>query len=83
MPERGVSKRVAVKFDEVGSDGRLSKAAAERAVMEPQAEPGTQPEAAPARRQLASVMIEIDPTADERSPSAPSPSAALADAWKA
>jgi chromosome segregation protein len=84
MPERGVSKRVAVKFDEVGSDGRLSKAASERAVMEPQAEPDTEPEAAPARRQLASVMIEIDPTLEEpRAPAAPSPSAALADAWKA
>ena len=83
MPERGVSKRVAVKFDEVGSDGRLSKAASERAVLEPQAETETRPEAAPVRKQLASVMIEIDPTADERSPSAPSPSAALADAWKA
>ena len=84
MPERGVSKRVAVKFDEVGSDGRLSKAASERAVMEPQAEPDTEPEAAPARRQLASVMIEIDPTREEpRAPAAPSPSAALADAWKA
>ena len=76
MPERGVSKRVAVKFDEVGSDGRLSKAAAERAVMEPQAE-------APTSKPLASVMIEIDPTLDaptvsEKAP----PSAALADAWK-
>ena len=79
MPERGVSKRVAVKFDEVGHDGRLSKAAAERAVLEPQAE-------ASAERPLASVMIEIDPVADAQEPQQSprqSPSAALADAWKA
>jgi len=38
MPERGVSRRVAVKFDEVGADGRLNKAAAERAAMEPQSD---------------------------------------------
>jgi chromosome segregation protein len=76
MPERGVSKRVAVKFDEVGHDGRLSKAAAERAVLEPQAE-------ASAERPLASVMIEIDPTLDAPAVSEkPLPSAALADAWK-
>jgi chromosome segregation protein len=76
MPERGVSKRVAVKFEEVGVDGRLSKAAAERAVMEPQAE-------APASKPLASVMIEIDPTLDAPAVSEkPLPSAALADAWK-
>ena len=75
MPERGVSKRVAVKFEEVGVDGRLTKAAAERAAMEPQAE-------APAAKPLASVMIEIDPTTESPKPAAPSPSAALADAWK-
>ena len=76
MPERGVSKRVAVKFEEVGVDGRLSKAAAERAVMEPQAE-------APASKPLASVMIEIDPTLDAPAVSEKAlPSAALADAWK-
>ena len=77
MPERGVSKRVAVKFEEVGQDGRLSKAAAERASIEPQAAETA------AAKPLASVMIEIDPMIDAKTPAAPSPSAALADAWKA
>jgi chromosome segregation protein len=36
QPERGVSKRVTVRVDEVGDDGRLSKAAAARAVETPQ-----------------------------------------------
>jgi hypothetical protein len=79
MPERGVSKRVAVRFDEVGHDGRLTKAAAERAVLEPQAG-----DDAPRQQPLASVMIEIDPVADaQHQQPKPSPSAALADAWKA
>lgn len=40
MQERGVSKRVKVKFDEVGEDGTLAEAAAARAsVAEPAAEP--------------------------------------------
>jgi chromosome segregation protein len=34
MPQRGVSKRVAVKFEEVGADGRLAKSATERAERE-------------------------------------------------
>ena len=34
QPERGVSKRVTVRVDEVGEDGRISKAATERAVEE-------------------------------------------------
>jgi len=68
MPERGVSRRVAVKFDEVGADGRLNKAAAERAALEPQAaEPAEPP------------MVEI-----ETFPSAamPAPSVNLAKAWE-
>jgi hypothetical protein len=31
MPQRGVSRRVAVRFEEVGSDGRLSREAQGRA----------------------------------------------------
>jgi len=72
MPERGVSRRVAVKFDEVGVDGRLSKAASERAVTETQADAETV--------QKASVEVEVMP---ERAvaESAVGPSGALANAW--
>lgn len=38
QPERGVSKRVTVRIDEVGEDGRLSKAATERAHDAPQSD---------------------------------------------
>ncbi|MFM2165441.1 MAG: Chromosome partition protein Smc, partial [Planctomycetota bacterium] len=69
MPERGVSRRVAVKFDEVGADGRLNKAAAERAVLEPQA--ADEPESRP----LASVEIETIPATL-------APSKSLAGAWE-
>ena len=80
MPERGVSRRVAVKFDEVGADGRLSKAANERAVAEPQAD-AEQAEASPS---LASVEIEVMPDRPSvaQSESLPQhPSGALANAW--
>jgi chromosome segregation protein len=69
MPERGVSRRVAVKFDEVGVDGRLNKAAAERAALEPQAEERP-------RNALASVEIETIPA------STAAPSSSLANAWE-
>ena len=36
QPERGVSKRVTVRVDEVGEDGRISKAATARADTERQ-----------------------------------------------
>ena len=86
MPERGVSRRVAVKFDEVGSDGRLSKAANERAVVETQAdesegfEAAGAPLAPAASAPKASVEIEVMP---ERVPAEPvrSPSGALTNAW--
>jgi chromosome segregation protein len=80
MPERGVSRRVAVKFDEVGADGRLSKAANERAVAEPQAD-AEQAEVSPS---LASVEIEVMPDRPivAQSESLPQhPSGALANAW--
>ena len=67
MPERGVSRRVAVKFDEVGADGRLNKAAAERAALEPQAEEPAEPP-----------LVEIETVATK--PAAPSSS--LAQAWQ-
>ncbi len=75
MPERGVSRRVAVKFDEVGADGRLSKAANERAVAEPQADAATE--------RKATVEIEVMPDRPEREAPEPAanPSGALANAW--
>ncbi len=36
MPQRGVSRRVAVRFEQVGHDGRLSKDAVEQAELEAQ-----------------------------------------------
>ena len=86
MPERGVSRRVAVRFEEVGHDGRLHKAAAERAVTEAQAgdEPapaaGETPAQAPPRASAALAEVEIEVVATK--PPAASPSASLADAWK-
>jgi hypothetical protein len=80
MPERGVSRRVAVKFDEVGADGRLTKAANERAVAEPQSD-AEQAEASPS---LASVEIEVMPDRPSvaESENVPQhPSGALANAW--
>lgn len=38
MPERGVSRRVTVKFDEVGADGAIAKDAVERETPEPKRE---------------------------------------------
>jgi len=79
MPERGVSRRVAVKFDEVAADGRLSKAANERAMVETQADAETV--------QKAPVEIEVMPdrVAPEFDRVAPEPAAgpsgALANAW--
>ncbi|MCE2883580.1 MAG: chromosome segregation protein SMC [Planctomycetaceae bacterium] len=72
MPERGVSRRVAVKFDEVGVDGRLSKAASERAVTETQADADTV--------RKASVVIEVMPDRAAAEP-VTGPSGALANAW--
>ncbi|MDI9404535.1 MAG: hypothetical protein QM516_11745, partial [Limnohabitans sp.] len=79
MPERGVSRRVAVKFDEVAADGRLSKAANERAMVETQADAETV--------QKASVEIEVMPDRIapefDRVAAEPTagPSGALANAW--
>ncbi|MFZ4750526.1 MAG: chromosome segregation protein SMC [Phycisphaerales bacterium] len=84
MPERGVSRRVAVKFDEVGADGRLNKAASERAALEPQADDRAPERAAeapaesmPDTRGELGIEIETIPQ-----PSLPAPSASLATAWK-
>jgi chromosome segregation protein len=86
MPERGVSRRVAVKFDEVGADGRLSKAASERAAVETQSDAPAPNALTAAPNALASVEIEVMP---ERAASADAaldaeaanPSGALANAW--
>ncbi len=80
MPERGVSRRVAVKFDEVGADGRLSKAANERAVAEPQAEDGLDERITP----KASIEIEVmpeRPRVESAEDQPQNPSGALANAW--
>ncbi len=79
MPERGVSRRVAVKFDEVGADGRLAKAAAERAVVEAQMD---EPTDAPTRSTV-SVLAEVEIEIIATTPALPekSPSNALAQAW--
>ncbi|MDZ4830115.1 MAG: chromosome segregation protein SMC [Phycisphaerae bacterium] len=67
MPQRGVSKRVAVKFEEVAADGKLSKAATERAERETAASP----------------IVEVDSDAIDRALTQQRlPSTALADAWK-
>ena len=41
MPQRGVSRRVAVRFEQVGNDGRLSKDAVEQAEREAEEAVGT------------------------------------------
>jgi len=46
MQERGVSKRVSVKFDQVGSNGQIKQGAGQ-AEDEPSAKPARNPEAAP------------------------------------
>ncbi len=71
MPERGVSRRVAVKFDEVGVDGRLNKAAAERAAVEPQAADVAESETAEPP------LVEVESRAQ-----VPGPSKSLANAWQ-
>ncbi len=78
MPQRGVSRRVSVRFDEVSADGRLSKAAAERAEQEPQVD-------ASQGSGNARVELEVAPfTMDASAVPVPSPrkaSDALANAW--
>ncbi len=84
MPERGVSRRVAVRFEEVGHDGRLHKAAAERAATEAQAD-GPEAPTPPARPRASSALAEVEietMPATPPSPQSPAPSASLADAWK-
>ncbi len=81
MPERGVSRRVAVKFDEVGVDGRLTKAASERALAEPQAVETPIAQVELVAEEATSVsrpqtIIEVLPLKTS------SPSAALAGAWE-
>ncbi|MEX0876589.1 MAG: hypothetical protein WD114_03935, partial [Phycisphaerales bacterium] len=44
MQERGVSKRVEVRFDQVGEDGTIAKEAIKDSPPEPQAQPNREPE---------------------------------------
>jgi chromosome segregation protein len=83
MPERGVSRRVTVKFDEVGADGRLNEAAARRAEVVDQVENDPTDET-PATSTIESrgLVIEtepIDPSTLRRQKA--SPTAELEDAW--
>jgi chromosome segregation protein len=88
MPERGVSRRVTVKFDEVGADGRLNEAAARRAEVVDQVETEPVVEADPEidtfSRTIESrgLVIEtepIDPSTLRKQKA--SPTAELEDAW--
>jgi chromosome segregation protein len=78
MPQRGVSKRVAVRFEEVGSDGKIAKAAQDRLDAE-------EARAAEALKPLStgpaapSPVIEVEPIEIDR---LASPSKAIADAWE-
>jgi chromosome segregation protein len=88
MPERGVSRRVTVKFDEVGADGRLNEAAARRAEVvdqietEPVVDAESAAEAAGRTIESRGLVIEtepIDPSTLRKQKS--SPTAELEDAW--
>jgi hypothetical protein len=68
---------VAVKFDEVGADGRLNKAASERAALEPQADERAPVAAAAERPEPPLVEIETIPQV-----AVAAPSASLAKAWE-
>ena len=85
MPERGVSRRVTVKFDEVGADGRLADTAVRRAETTDQLDgPAEEIESGDASStpRDRGVIIEteaIDPSTLART--SESPTAGLADAW--
>ena len=79
MPQRGVSRRVSVKFDEVHADGRLSKAAAERAELEPQVEVPSELASASAELEVSPLTVEIETIAVATQPR--KASEALANAW--
>ena len=84
MPERGVSRRVTVKFDEVGHDGRLAGDAVRRSESEEQtADPAV-------TRSESGMEIEtekLDPAAllgGRKTPESPLPESSgsrLAEAW--
>jgi chromosome segregation protein len=85
MPERGVSRRVTVKFDEVGRDGRLAGDAVRRSETEEQAE-----EFGTAKLDSDEMQIEteaVDPATllgGRKTPEAPIPESSgsrLAEAW--
>jgi chromosome segregation protein len=82
MPERGVSRRVTVKFDEVGADGRLNDAAARRAEVVDQIEREPETEAPSRTIESRGLVIEtepIDPGTLRKQRM--SPTAELEDAW--
>jgi chromosome segregation protein len=75
MPQRGVSRRVAVRFEEVGNDGRIAKSAEERIEHEVVAG-GAMPIVETTPDLLSRVSVPKPGTI------ATSPSAALVDAWE-
>jgi chromosome segregation protein len=84
MPERGVSRRVTVKFDEVGRDGRLAGDAVRRSETEEQAaESGT----AKVDSEMQIETEAVDPATllgGRKAPEAPLPESSgsrLAEAW--
>ncbi len=79
MPQRGVSRRVSVRFDEVSADGRLSKAAVERAEAEPQVDAVSTSPSAVVELEVAPFSLEPEPT-PAASPTRRA-SDALASAW--
>lgn len=81
MPERGVSRRVSVKFDEIGDGGRLSRDAVRRSEAEAEAEANTDIEneiESPGEVQP-KVTIETEPI--DPATLLPGPAERLAEAW--
>lgn len=84
MPERGVSRRVTVKFDEVGRDGRLAGDAVRRSETEDQA---TEPVISGADSVMQIETEAVDPATllgGRKAPEAPLPETSgsrLAEAW--
>ena len=85
MPQRGVSKRVAVRFEEVGDDGRIDEAAEERAGLEESevqttSEPPRMAEEPPLieieRASAPPPRFDVDDDVPEEAPASP-----LANAW--
>ena len=80
MPQRGVSRRVAVRFEEVGEDGRIDEAATERADVEPVADSPPRPEPETPRMLQEAPLVEIE-RLDEPQARTETPASPLEGAW--